>query len=130
MAVKVAQGPAVSLRRRSLASLPASLRARFDPDRRRAFGPAALTAFLGFRAGGFFADIVGLCALALIVALILRITLVARPTAGWSIGLAVAAAGLGALGAWTVASIAWSHAPARGLLVLDGVLLYGLVLVL
>ncbi len=89
----------------------------------------ALTIVLGFRAGGFFAGVTGLAALALAVGLALRVTVVARPFGGWSAGLAVAAGALALFAAWTLGSEFWSHAPARALVEFDRVLLYLLVLI-
>jgi hypothetical protein len=60
-----------------------------------AFGRATvvccLTLGLGFRAGGFFAGVTAIAALVLAVGLALRVTAAARPFAGWSAGLAIAA---------------------------------------
>ncbi len=88
------------------------------------------TAWLGFRAGGFFPGQVGLVAVALALVLVGRITLARRPFEGWSPALALGSGALAALAVWTLASAAWSDAPARALAEFDRTLLYGLVLVL
>ncbi len=92
--------------------------------------PGALVAGLGFASGGFFPDAVGAGAIALGLALVLRITLAARPLAGLRAGYVVAAAALALLALWTLASSAWSDAPARALVEYDRVLLYLLAFVL
>jgi hypothetical protein len=91
---------------------------------------AALTAALGFHAGGFFPGTVGLVAMLLAVGLAVRITVAERPFAGWSPALAVAAGCLAALAAWTLLSSLWSDAPGRALMEFDRALLYVLVLML
>jgi hypothetical protein len=92
--------------------------------------PGLLTAWLGFRAGGFFPGQVGIVGLTLCLALVVRVTVARRPFAGWSWGLAVASGALAALAVWTLASATWSDAPVRALTEFDRVLLYALVLVL
>ena len=89
----------------------------------------ALIVALGFRAGGFYAGVTGLAALVLALGLALRILVAGRPFAGWSGGLALASGALALYAAWTLASVAWSHAPARALVEFDRALLYLLVLV-
>jgi hypothetical protein len=92
--------------------------------------PALITAWLSFRAGGFFPGQVGLVGFALALALVLRITLAPRPFEGWSSALALASGALGGLAVWTLASALWSDAPARAMSEFDRTLLYTLVLVL
>jgi hypothetical protein len=92
--------------------------------------PGVLTLVFAFRAGGFFANVTGLVAAALCVALLLRITSAARPFEGWSAPLAVSAGSLTLFAVWTLASAAWSHSPVRALVEFDRALLYVLVLVL
>ena len=89
-----------------------------------------LTAWLAFRAGGFFPGQVGLVGLTLCLALVVRITVASRPFAGWSPALALASGALALLAIWTLASAAWSDAPGRALTEFDRTLLYALVLVL
>jgi O-Antigen ligase len=90
--------------------------------------PAALTLVLAFRAGGFFADAPAKLALLLLVVLIGRATLAERPFAGWSTGVAGAAAALALLAVWTLLSASWSHAPFRALSEFDRTLAYLLIL--
>ena len=93
--------------------------------------PGLATAWLGFRAGGFFAGQVGLVA--------------SGAGAGRSSGGSRSRDGrskagvprshwlparLAGLAVWTLASASWSDAPARALSEFDRTLLYGLVLVL
>ena len=90
----------------------------------------AITAVLAFRAGGFFPAVTAWTAIALCVLLVLHITLAARPFAGWSRALTVAAGALALLAAWTLVSGEWSNARARALPEFDRVLAYLLVVVL
>jgi hypothetical protein len=89
-----------------------------------------VTAWLGFRAGGFFPGQVGLVATVLAVGLVLRITLAERPFEGWSPALALGFGALAAFAVWILVSAAWSDAPVRALTESDRSLLYSLVLVL
>jgi len=93
-------------------------------------GWSALTVYLGFQAGGFFADSTAVASLALAAVLLVRATVIARPFAGIGpVGFtAVAAMVLYAL--WTLASASWSHAAGRALIEFDRALLYALALVL
>lgn len=93
-------------------------------------GPAAITVYLAFRSGGFFAGAPGLVAVVLGVALTLRITLAEAPFAGFGGWLIAAATGLGLYAAWTLASALWSHAPAQAMIEFDRALMYWLALVL
>jgi hypothetical protein len=95
----------------------------------RALLVAALTLGLGFRAGGFYAGVTALAGLVLALGLALRILVAGRPFAGWSGGLALASGALALYAAWTLVSVAWSHAPARAFVEFDRALLYLLVLV-
>jgi hypothetical protein len=95
----------------------------------RALMVGGLTAALGFRAGGFYAGVTGLAALALALGLAVRVLVAARPFAGWSAGLALATGALALYATWTLSSLIWSGAPARALVEFDRVLLYLLVLV-
>jgi O-antigen ligase len=92
--------------------------------------PGIVTAWLGFRAGGFFAGQVGLVALTLSLVLVGRITVAERPFEGFSPALALAFGALAGLGVWILTSALWSNAPARALTEFDRTLLYALVLVL
>ena len=92
--------------------------------------PGLATAWLGFRAGGFFPGQVGLVALTLALALVVRITLAraavrgleSRARAGFRSARPVSPSGR-----WP--QRLWSDAPARALAEFDRTLLYGLVLV-
>jgi len=92
--------------------------------------PAVATAWLGFRAGGFFPGQVGVVGLTLALVLVGRITLARRPFEGWSSALALGSGALAGLAVWALASAVWSDAPARALAEFDRTLLYGLVLML
>jgi O-antigen ligase len=86
--------------------------------------PALAVAFLGFRQGGFFPASPGIVAAVLGIALVLRITLSARPLAGVSAPVVVLVAALALLAVLELASAGWSHAPARALLDFDRTLAY------
>src|SRR3954470_18453900 len=92
--------------------------------------PGLVTAWLGFRAGGFFPGQVGLTATVLALALVLRVTLAERPFEGFSPALALAFGALAGFAVWQLVSTAWSDAPVRSLAEFDRTLLYTLVLVL
>jgi hypothetical protein len=92
--------------------------------------PGLATAWLAFRAGGFFPGQVGLVGTILCLALVGRITLARRPFEGFSPALALGFGALAGFAVWILASAAWSHAPARALAEFDRALLYALVLVL
>jgi hypothetical protein len=87
-----------------------------------------LTAFLAFRAGGFFPDMTAVVALVLAAALVLRITLAADPFGGWSRAGAVAALAAAGFASWTLVSESWSHAAGRAIVEFDRALLYVLAL--
>jgi hypothetical protein len=87
-----------------------------------------LTAFLTFRAGGFFPDITAIAVLVLTVALLLRITVAADPFAGWSRAGAVAVLAAAGFASWTLISGTWSDASGRALVEFDRALLYVLAL--
>lgn len=95
-----------------------------------ASGPALLTLYLAFNAGGFFAGAPAVAATALGIALMLRITVADKPFAGFGPWLAAAAAALGSYAAWTLISALWSHAPAQAMIEFDRALMYWLALVL
>ena len=92
--------------------------------------PGALAVALAFRAGGFFPSSWCWVAVGAAVCLALLVVLAPRPFAGLTPASAVAAAALGLLGAWMLASAGWSHAPGRALLEFDRLLAYVLVFVL
>lgn len=85
---------------------------------------------MAIEAGGFFPDVVGLVAVLLILALLLRITVARDPLAGWGRATAVVAGAGALLASWTLASALWSDAAARATLEFDRtlMLLLGFVL--
>jgi O-antigen ligase len=95
-----------------------------------AAGPAAVTAYLAFRSGGYFAGAPAIVAIALAVALVLRMMLAEAPFEGFGPALAWAAGGLGCFTLWTLLSAFWSHAPAQALINFDRALMLWLALVL
>src|SRR3954454_9255487 len=105
-------------------------RARVGGWRLHLLAPAALTLFLCFRAGGFFAGITGLTAAVLAVALAVYVTVAPRPFAGVSAWGLVSAAGLVCFAVWILISVRWSDAAGRAVMEFDRALLYLLVLVL
>jgi O-Antigen ligase len=105
-------------------------RARVGGWRLHLLAPAAVTLFLCFRAGGFFAGITGLTAAGLAVALAVYVTAAPRPFAGVSAWGLVSAAGLVGFAVWILISVRWSDAAGRAVMEFDRALLYLLVLVL
>lgn len=95
-----------------------------------AAGPALLTLYFAFDAGGFFAGAPAVAAAVLGIALVLRITIAHEPFAGFGPWLIVAGVGLGAYAAWTLLSALWSGAPAQAMIEFDRALMYWLALVL
>jgi len=92
--------------------------------------PGALTAYLGFNAGGFFPDGTAAATVIVCVALVLRVTLADRPVEGLG-RLGVLVAGLlVTFAAWILLSGSWSHASARALVEFDRALLYALTFAL
>ena len=92
--------------------------------------PAALVAYLGFEAGGFFPGTPAFAALILAQLLVLRTMLAENPFEGQSRVLVVVAGALSLYALWTLASALWSDSIARALIEFDRVLLYLLALVL
>ncbi len=95
-----------------------------------ASGPALITLYLAFDAGGFFAGAPAVGATALGIVLVLRITIADEPFAGFGPWLVAAVVALGLYAVWTLASAFWSDAPAQAMIEFDRVLLYLLALVL
>jgi O-antigen ligase len=95
-----------------------------------AAGPAAFTAYLAFRSGGYFAGAPAIVAVILAVALVLRLMLAEKPFEGFGPAMVCATVGLGGFAVWTLASAFWSHAPAQALIAFDRALMYWLALVL
>ena len=92
--------------------------------------PAAGTVALAFSSGGFFAGAVGIATVLAAAALAVRLAVAARPLAGLGPWALVGLAALAGFGVWTLASAAWSDAPARALIEADRVLLYVLTVAL
>jgi hypothetical protein len=95
-----------------------------------ALGPAALTAYLAFRSGGYFAGAPAIVAVVLAIALVLRLMLAEKPFEGFGPAMVWATVGLGGFAVWTLASAFWSDAPAQALIAFDRALMYWLALVL
>jgi O-antigen ligase len=95
-----------------------------------AIGPGAITFYLAFRSGGYFAGAPAIVAVILGVALTARIVLAEQPFEGFGPALVWAATGLGLYTIWTLTSALWSHAPAQALIEFDRALMYWLALVL
>ncbi|HEY2478680.1 MAG TPA: O-antigen ligase family protein [Solirubrobacterales bacterium] len=92
-------------------------------------GPAAFTAYLAFRSGGYFAGAPAIVAIVLAIALVLRIMLAEAPFEGIGPAPAWAIIGLGGFTLWTLLSAFWSHAPAQALVNFDRALMLWLALV-
>ena len=90
--------------------------------------PGALTVYLGFRAGGFFASTTALAALLLLGLLAARVMAIGRPAEGVTPSVLIAGGGLVLLAVWSLASARWSHAPGRAFVEFDRTLLYALAL--
>lgn len=93
-------------------------------------GPSAVTAYLAFRSGGYFAGASAIAAVVLGVALVLRLMLADAPFEGFGPPLVMAAVGLGCFTAWTLVSAFWSDAPAQALIAFDRALMLWLALLL
>jgi hypothetical protein len=91
--------------------------------------PGALTVYLGFRSGGFFAGPVAAVAIVLLIVLAGRVMGIARPAEGVTRSVALAGAGIVLLALWTLLSSRWSHAPSRAYVEFDRTLVYALALV-
>jgi O-Antigen ligase len=95
-----------------------------------AVGPGAITFYLAFRSGGYFAGAPAIVAVILGVALMARLVLADHPFEGFGPALVWGATGLGLFTIWTLTSALWSHAPAQALIEFDRALMYWLALVL
>src|ERR1700761_7571071 len=93
-------------------------------------GPAAFTAYLAFRSGGYFAGAPAIAAIFLGIALVLRLMLAETPFEGFGPAMVCATVGLGGFAVWTLVSASWSHAPAQAMIAFDRALVYWLALVL
>jgi O-antigen ligase len=100
-----------------------------------AVGPLAglalfvLVAALCFNGGGYYAGTTGVAAAVVAFGLCARTALVRRPFAGLGLATAVVGAIFALLTLFTLASLAWSDAPARAIIEYNRTLLYVLVLV-
>jgi O-antigen ligase len=92
--------------------------------------PGALTVYLSFNAGGYFAGATAVVVAILAGVIALRMALLRNPFAGFTRPLVVAIALLAFFSLWTLLSAAWSHAPARSLLEFDLVNVYLFALIL
>jgi O-antigen ligase len=92
-------------------------------------GVAAITAYLAFRSGGYFAGAPAIVAVVLGIALTFRLVLADAPFKGFGTTSILAVVGLGAYAAWALISTAWSDAPAQALVQFDLALMYWLGLV-
>jgi O-antigen ligase len=95
-----------------------------------AIGPGAITFYLAFRSGGYFAGAPAIVAVILGVALMARLVLADHPFEGFGPALVWAVTGLGLFTIWTLTSALWSHAPAQALIEFDRALMYWVALVL
>lgn len=89
----------------------------------------ALMLYLGFNAGGYFADTTGWATAAMAVFLAARFAVSGRALAAPSRSLVLTAGLLALFGLWTVLSGSWSGNRGRALLEFDRTLLYLLVLI-
>src|SRR4051794_28028452 len=92
--------------------------------------PGALLLLLAFQAGGFYPDTWAPVAAGAALALVIRVSVVPRPFAGFSAWSAVMAGALALFGAWILLSAQWSHSPGRATVEFGRLLAYLLVLVL
>jgi hypothetical protein len=92
--------------------------------------PGALTVYFAFDSGGYFPASPAFASIVLVVVLVLRVTLVEEPFAGFSLRLAIAALALAGFAVWALASGIWSNAGSRALIEFDRAFMYLLVLVL
>jgi hypothetical protein len=93
-------------------------------------GPSAITAYLAFRSGGYFAGAPAIVAVVLGIAFVLRLMLAENPFEGFGPAMIWATVGLGGFAVWTLVSAFWSHAPSQAMIAFDRALMYWLALVL
>jgi tetratricopeptide (TPR) repeat protein len=93
-------------------------------------GLVVIFVFLGFEAGGYFADTTGWVAAALALGLAVSAAVLGRPPRGVTGALALAAGLLALFGLWVLLSASWSDHTAGALIEFDRVLLYLLALLL
>jgi O-antigen ligase len=121
---------AISSRRTPSKAAVARLRYERLPQTFLLILPAALTVYLAFNGGGYFADGTAVATLALALALTLRVTLEARPLGRPTAPAVVAIACLTAFAVWILLSGLWSDSWSRALVEFDRALGYLLALVL
>ena len=92
--------------------------------------PGALTVYLAFNSGGYFAGSTAVASLVVIAAVALRMILSDEPLAGLNRSLALAAGALMLYAVWVLLSGGWSDSSARALVEFNRALLYLGVLVL
>lgn len=92
--------------------------------------PGAGIVWLSFNAGGYFPDATGLAAVAVAVAVLVRLLLARQPLEGLSPLGAAAVVALGLYAGWTLASGLWSDAMGRAMVEHSRALLYLSVLAL
>lgn len=90
--------------------------------------PGALTVYLAFNSGGFFAAQPALVAVFLALLAVMLTTLAARPFAGLGRTLGVAIAALALFALWALVSARWSGSSARAMLEFTRTLAYVLAL--
>ncbi len=92
--------------------------------------PAGLCVYLAFNSGGFYPGPTAYAAVALCIALALRVMLAGNPFEGASRGLWLGAGAFALYALLTLISMLWSHAPGRALVEFDRALVYLVALVL
>jgi hypothetical protein len=92
--------------------------------------PGALTAYLAFRTGGYYAETSSSVLVLLAAGVAVHVLAVRRPLAGLSAPLVVAGVAMALLVVWTWLSAGWSDAPGRAVLESQRTSLYLLALVL
>jgi O-antigen ligase len=92
--------------------------------------PAIVTVYFSFDSGGYFPASPAFAAIVLAIVLVLRVTLIDEPFAGFSRPLSAAVAALGLYTVWILASALWSDTPARALIEFERAFAYLLLLVL
>jgi O-antigen ligase/polysaccharide polymerase Wzy-like membrane protein len=92
--------------------------------------PGLVVVALGLRAGSYFAGTTALGVVIGLVGVVVVLQLAPRPFAGVGTGAVVAVGCLGLLAVESLASIAWSHSAARGLIESDRFLLYAVLALL
>ena len=92
--------------------------------------PGALTVYFSFNAGGYLPSAPAFVAITLALLLVLRVTIIDAPFAGFSAPLGLAVGALALYAVWTLLSAGWSDASARALIEFDRALVYLFALLL